>query len=62
MNRPAEKAALDYWCCLGLASAVPTPPSRNRLLGQDLALRRSTAGAIMVEAAGRALPVRERAA
>ena len=60
MIGPAEKAALNYWYCLGLASAVPTEPSRNRLLGHDLALHRGADDAIVVETTGKALPVRER--
>jgi phenylpropionate dioxygenase-like ring-hydroxylating dioxygenase large terminal subunit len=61
MSRPAEKAALDHWYCIGLASAVPAAPGTNRLLGHDLVLRRDTGGAIVVEAdGGRGLPVRER--
>jgi len=60
MTGPAEKAALDHWYCIGLASAAPATPTANRLLGHDLALRRDAAGAIVIEAAGKTLPVRER--
>jgi phenylpropionate dioxygenase-like ring-hydroxylating dioxygenase large terminal subunit len=60
MISPAEKASLDHWYCIGLTSAVPAAPSRNRLLGQDLTVRRDAAGTVVAETVGRALPVRER--
>ena len=61
MGRPAEKAACDYWYCIGLASAISARPVGNRLLGHDLTQSRDATGAIVVEAAGgRRLAVRER--
>jgi phenylpropionate dioxygenase-like ring-hydroxylating dioxygenase large terminal subunit len=60
MSRPAEKAARDYWYCIGAASALSAAAGGNRLLGEDLAIRSDGSGTVSVEAGGRPLPVRER--
>ncbi len=59
MSRPAEKAARDYWYCIGTASTLAERPGGSRLLGEDI-LVSAGSGTIAVEAAGRPLPVRER--
>lgn len=60
VTRPAEKAALDHWYCIGAAASITAETRLDRLLGYDLTAGRDQAGEIAVAEAGRPLPVRER--
>jgi len=63
MSRPAEKAALDHWYCMGAATSITAAPKQDRLLGRDLTLHRDTDGKVIVTEIGgdgTAFPVRER--
>ena len=63
MTRPAEKAALDHWYCMGASAGFTTPMKPDRLLGHDLMTGRDASGAVMVTQAGgdgTPLPIRER--
>jgi phenylpropionate dioxygenase-like ring-hydroxylating dioxygenase large terminal subunit len=63
MSRPAEKAALDHWYCIGAATSITATPKRDRLLGRDLNVSRDADGrAVVTEVGGdgTAFPVRER--
>jgi phenylpropionate dioxygenase-like ring-hydroxylating dioxygenase large terminal subunit len=59
MSRPAEKAARDYWYCIGAASEFAATPRADRLLGEDIIVG-GAPGAVAASSAGRALPVRAR--
>ncbi len=61
MARPAEKAALDWWYCIGDARFFGAPKP-DRLLGIDILCGRDATGAVTITRAddGRPLPVRER--
>lgn len=63
MSRPAEKAALDHWYCIGAAAGFTTEPKTDRLLGHDLTTGRDAEGKIVVTEIGgngTPLPIRER--
>jgi phenylpropionate dioxygenase-like ring-hydroxylating dioxygenase large terminal subunit len=66
MSKSVERAALDQWYAIDAATDIPCERKLNRLLGRDLATRRTAEGGVEVMlttddgAVGEALRVRER--
>jgi phenylpropionate dioxygenase-like ring-hydroxylating dioxygenase large terminal subunit len=55
-----DPVAMDQWYAIETLAELAVQPRQLRLLGQDLAVCRDAAGAPRIQAAGRALPVRQR--